>query len=119
MDQPTPRQSQVAISAATADLDNDQTDEDHVALKKPARTTEKKPINYNDRVFLHYTHEKRFHSIKRGIHEEYDKVFQNTPAMDLTLVVGNRNRRDARTELIRKRPQQSLLKNKQRRSKWE
>ena len=107
----------MAISAATADLDNHQTDEDHVEPKEPTRTTETKPINYGDRLFLHYTHERRFHSVKRDIHQGYEKVFQNTPAMDLTLVVGNRNRRDARTELIRKRPQQSLLKNKQRKSK--
>lgn len=85
--------------------------------KEQTRTTEKKPINYRDRLIVHYTHEKRFHSAKRDIHRDYNGVFENTPAMDLTLVVGNRNRRDARTELIRKRPQQSLLKNKQRQSK--
>ena len=117
MGQPTPRQSQVATSAASADLDNNQTDEDLVALKEPPTTAEKKQINYGDRLFIHYTHEKRFHSVKRDMHEVYGRAFRNTPAMDLTLVVGNRNRRDARTELIRKRPQQSLLRNKQRKSK--
>ncbi|CAF4327710.1 unnamed protein product, partial [Adineta steineri] len=41
----------------------------------------------------------------------YDNVFKNTPAMNMKLIVGNRNRRDALNELIRKRPKRSLLQN--------
>ena len=41
----------------------------------------------------------------------YEDIFQNTPAMHATLVVGNRNRRDTKNELIRKRPKKTLLYN--------
>ncbi|CAF1379646.1 unnamed protein product [Adineta steineri] len=47
-----------------------------------------------------------------------DNVFKNTPAMDLKLIVGNRNRRDAKNELIRKRPKRSLLQCKQIQNKY-
>ncbi len=46
------------------------------------------------------------------MHEKYEDVFKNTPAMDVKLIVGNRNRRVAKNDLIRKRPLKSLLKNK-------
>ena len=38
--------------------------------------------------------------------------------MDLKLIVGNRNRRDAKNEFIRKRPNQSLLQSKEIRNKY-
>ena len=49
--------------------------------------------------------------MKRDMHKVYDTVFKNTPAMNLRLTVGNRNRRDAKNELIRKRPKRSILQN--------
>jgi hypothetical protein len=36
------------------------------------------------------------------MHHVYENVFKNTPAMDLKLIVGNQNRRDATNELVRK-----------------
>ena len=47
----TPRQSQAALSASIADLDNDQTDE--------TVTANKLIYDKNDTLFVHYTHEKR------------------------------------------------------------
>ena len=38
------------------------------------------------------------------MHQVYEDIFKNTPAMDVKIIVGNRNRRDAKNELIRKRP---------------
>ena len=70
-----------------------------------------------NKLIVHYTHEKRFYSLKREIHQIYRDVFKNTPVEDLKLIVGTRNRRDARNDLIRKRPQRALLQNKQRKSK--
>ena len=109
--QPTPRQSQVALSAATADIDNDQTDEQLVEKTETTKKTENKKTNYGDKFFIHYTHEKRFESCKRDMHRVYEDVFKNTPAMHATPVVGNRNRRATQNELIRKRPKRTLLKN--------
>jgi hypothetical protein len=118
--QPTPRQSQVAISAATADLDNNQTDE----VESIQRTnilndnTGKHDIKFENKIIVHYTHEKRFRSFKRDMHHIYGNTFQNKIDKDIKMIVGNRNRRDAQKELIRKRPKQSLLKNKTLKSKF-
>jgi hypothetical protein len=38
------------------------------------------------------------------MHQVYENVFKNTNAMNLKLIVGIRNRRDAKNELICKRP---------------
>ena len=117
--QPTPRQSQVTARAATADIDNEQTDAPQSIHPTASRNVaQKKPTNYGDRLFIHYTHEKRFQSMKRDMHRVYENVFRSTPVMDLKLVVGNRNRRDAKNELIRKRPKRALLKCKTIKSKY-
>ena len=44
----------------------------------------------------------------------YENVFQRTPAMDATVIVGNRNRYYAKNELIHKKPKQWLLQNQAR-----
>ena len=67
--------------------------------------------SYQQKLIIHYKHEKRFHSFKRDLHQVHDSIFHNTPVQDLRLIVGNRNRRDARHELIRKRPKRLMLKN--------
>jgi hypothetical protein len=108
--QPTPRQSQVELISSTADLDNDQTD-DHI---NQAPTT----ISKDNKLFVHYTHEKRFQPLKRQMHQVYEDIFGNTPAMHAKLIVGTRNRRDAKNELIRKRPKKTLLKNTITQSKY-
>jgi hypothetical protein len=105
----TKRQSQIALSAATANLDNDQTDDQ--IMKEQTTTTTKKQTNYDEKFFVHYTHEQRFNTLKKDMHKVYDDVFQNTPAMYTRMVVGTRNRRDAKNELIKKRPKRTLLRN--------
>ena len=109
--QPTPRQSQVTLSAALADLDNDQTEEQPKPTEETTERKDQKSNKTNDKLFVHYTHEKRFESFKRDIHSGYEDVFVNTPAMHAKIVVGNRNRRDTRNEIIRKRPPRTLLRN--------
>ncbi|CAF1164425.1 unnamed protein product, partial [Adineta ricciae] len=117
--QPTPQKSQVASRATMADVDNDQANATTETIAKESiKNIQNKPINYADRLFLHYTHEKRFHPLKRGMHHVYEKVYKYTPAMDLKLIVGNRNRRDATHELVRKRPKRSLLRCKQIKQKY-
>ncbi|CAF1487920.1 unnamed protein product, partial [Adineta steineri] len=117
--QSTPSQSQAASRAATADVDNDQTDvTEETTSRESVEKIQKKPINNAERLFLHYKHEKRFRPFKRNMHKVYQNVFKNTSAMDLRLIVGNRNRRDAKNELIRKRPKRSLLQCKQMQNKY-
>ncbi|CAF4263996.1 unnamed protein product [Rotaria magnacalcarata] len=110
----TTHQSQVSISAATPDIDNDQTDEPQ---NEPATTTtiherNKKEHTRANKLIVHYTHEKRFQTFKSDMHQVYDNIFKFTPAADVKLIVGNKNRRSGKTELICKRPKQSLLINK-------
>ena len=64
------------------------------------------------KFFVHYTHEQRLNTLKRDMHQVYEHVFQNRPARYTRMVVGTRNRRDAKNELIRKRPNRTLLQNK-------
>lgn len=114
LDQLTPQQSQAASRAALADVDNDQTDiTAETTSRETVRKIQRKTISHADQLFLCYTHEKRFQPVKRNIHQVYGNVFKNTPAMDLKLIVGSRNRRDAKNELIKKRPKRSLLQCKQ------
>ncbi|CAF5028565.1 unnamed protein product, partial [Rotaria magnacalcarata] len=73
---PTPRQSQVSISAATADIDNDQTDEpqnEPTTTAATAATTtlverNKKEHACGNKLIVHYTHEKRFQTFKSDMH---------------------------------------------------
>ncbi|CAF4861540.1 unnamed protein product, partial [Rotaria socialis] len=115
---PTARQSQVSISAATADIDNDQTDEPQNEPTTTTTTTttaqerKKKEHTRGNKLIVHYTHEKRFQTFKSDMHQVYDNTFKDTPAADVKLIVGNKNRRPAKKELICKRPKQSLLINK-------
>jgi hypothetical protein len=104
--EPKKQQSQIALSAAIADIDNDQTDDQIMKEQTTKETT-----NSSDKFFVHYTHEQRFNTLKKDMHQVYDDVFQNTPAMCTKMRVCTRNRRDAKKELIRKRPKRTLLRN--------
>ena len=89
------------MSAATADIDNDQTNDEII---ERLTTTSNPSINHDSKLFVHYTHEKRLQPLKRDIHQVYNGTFEKTPAMYAKLIVDTRNRRDAKHELIRKRP---------------
>ena len=115
--QPTTRQSQIAMDVDSANIITDQSNGQHnkpEGINQEPRATEKTSGN---KLIVHYTHEKRFDSLKREIHQIYRDVFKNTPVADVKSIVGTRNRRDARNDLIRKRPHRALLQNKQRKSK--
>lgn len=84
-------------------LSNDVTDPTPVLSK--AQNTAKKLI-------LHYKHERRFQSFKRDMHQLYTDIFNNTPAMEVKLLVGNCNRRNATHLLVRKKPALSILQDR-------
>ena len=109
--QPTVRQTQVTRSMIVAANTTDESSKDSIAMMSDNVT------NLQHRFFIHYTHEKRFRPFKRHMHQLYQDVFQNTPAMTVKMVVGNRNHRDCAQELIYKRPKQFLLSNKYKKSK--
>jgi hypothetical protein len=53
--QPTARQSQLAMSAVTANIDSEQ----QLSIKN-----EQKQKSYGEKLFIHYTYEQRIHSFK-------------------------------------------------------
>ena len=84
---------------------------------KSSVATTAKVKKYEDKLIFHYTHEQRFHSFKRDMRKLYKDHFGDPSAMAIKLIVSNRNRRSATHELVRKRPNKSLLQNKPVRSK--
>ncbi|CAF2107059.1 unnamed protein product [Rotaria magnacalcarata] len=110
--QPTPRQSQVALSAALADIDNDPLDDDEKQQPNPdPKKSEENISTINEKFFTHFTYEKRFKTYKRDMHQVYHDTFKDTPAMYTNLIVVNRIRRQTQNELIRKRLNKKLLQN--------
>lgn len=63
------------------------------------------------KFFVHHMHEQRFKSLKSEMHQVYNDAFENTSAMYTRMIMGTRNRRDMKNELIRKRPKHTLLQN--------
>ena len=118
----TEHQSQLKPSEATDDIENVSA---HRAQPPPpaaaAATKWKSKQNrrkkkFEDQFFIHHTHEKRFRSTKRGLHRVHQDLFNQSETKSVHMLVGNRNRRNATHELIRKRPQQSILTNRPRTS---
>jgi len=110
----TPRQSQATARAATADLDNDQTDDNDAATTTthPTIFVNKSSSSKDNKFFIHYNHERRFRCFKRNLHRIHNHLIPSNLGLDLRLIVGNRNRPYAANELIHKKPQRWLLTNK-------
>jgi len=107
----TPRQSQATARAATADLDNNQTDDNDATTIHPPILVNKSSSKEN-KFFIHYNHERRFRCFKRNLHRIHNHLIPSNLGLDLRLIVGNRNRPYAANELIHKKPQRWLLTNK-------
>jgi len=110
----TPRQSQATARAATADLDNDQTDDNDTAAATthPTIFVNKSSSSKDNKFFIHYNHERHFRRFKRNLHRIHNDLIPHNLGLDLRLIVGNRNPPYAANELIHKRPQRWLLTNK-------
>ena len=106
--QPTLRQTQVTNSAAAADTSNHQQD---LAPHQPIENQQHKRKPFENRLLFHYTHENRFQSFKRDMHQLYEHVFNDPSLPYVKMIVGSRNRRNTIKELIRKRPTKSVLRN--------
>ena len=73
-------------------------------------TQNEKITKFENTLFIHYTYEKRFQSMKRDLHMIYEDLFSQSANGNVKMIVGTRNRRSAYHELIRKRPPRFLLK---------
>ncbi|CAF3391732.1 unnamed protein product [Rotaria socialis] len=110
--QPSRQQSQVEMRIATISTDDDQLTEELDKKQESPIKQIKKKNEFQNKLILHYTHEKRFNTRKRDMHRIFQETFANTPITETKLIVGNRNRNNTMRELIRKRPRQAILKNK-------
>ncbi|CAF4829967.1 unnamed protein product, partial [Rotaria magnacalcarata] len=110
--QPSRQQSQVEMRIATLTNDNEHLIEDSDKKREFSIPENKKPNEFQNKLIIHYTHEKRFNTRKRDLHCTFQEKFANTPIIETKLIIGNRNRINTMKELIRKRPRQAMLKNK-------
>jgi hypothetical protein len=100
LNKPTVAEHQIASRIAkTIDLHGNNTEDDPLVKRRLAKTS--KWIN---NLIIHYTHENRFESSKKDIHELWDHVFTNTPVMNTKLVIGNRNNPNITKALVRRNP---------------
>lgn len=109
--QSTLHESQTVINTTHTYDHNQQTNNDIIQVIDMSESIPKNDHCYANKLIVHYTHEKRFSSFKRDMHHIYDQIFGQHISPDTRLIVGNRNRHDARKELIRKRPKRYLLIN--------
>ena len=105
------KQSQMNVAVTTGYLHSNTTQNAYMTILESNKTSEKQSESTQSKLILHYTHEERFSSFKRDIHHIYHTILHQTPTAEGRIIVGNRNRRDARRELIRKRPKPSILQN--------
>jgi hypothetical protein len=73
--------------------------------------------NKENRLIVHYKHEKRFEPFKRDMHRIFETIFKKSDGIDPKLIVGSCNRRSLAHELIRKRPTKRILQDKPLKSK--
>ena len=65
--------------------------------------------NPRDMIIVHYTHENRFTSMKRNMHEIFHKAFKDLEIESVRFIVAHRNSPNTQRELIRKRPPMKLI----------
>ncbi|CAF4882350.1 unnamed protein product [Rotaria socialis] len=110
--QPSRQQSQVEMRIATLTTDSDHLIEELDKKQEFPIQEKTNPNQFQNKLIIHYTHEKRFNTRKRDLHRIFEKTFANTPILETKLIVGNRNQKSTMKELIRKRPRKAILKNK-------
>ncbi|CAF4171520.1 unnamed protein product, partial [Rotaria sordida] len=117
--QPTAKQTQVAMSAATVDLLQSTQNVTQRNTNNMEATIKRKNDKFKNNLFIHVTHEARLKGLAREIHIIHDNHFKNTDYGEIRLIVGFRNNPNIEFELSRKRPSSSVLKDPLRKSKNE
>ena len=111
MGQPTPKQSQIEaqIKKYKEINEDDQEEQPKETLPSTANLPEIKTKNFQDKLIIHYTHESRFTTMKRDMHEVFREAFKDLGVDAVRLIVGHRNSPNMQRELIHKRPNNKLL----------
>jgi hypothetical protein len=100
LNRPTANEYQIALRIAKIidPLKNETIDDPLVRMRL------QKLFNSDRNLIIHYTHEARFATYKKHIHQLWNQIFADTPVKNSKLIVGNRNSRNATKILIRRRP---------------
>ena len=53
-------------------------------------TQNEKITKFKNTLLIHYTYEKRFHSMKRGLHMIYEDLFSQSANGNVKMIVGTR-----------------------------
>jgi hypothetical protein len=113
-------QTDTELNTITNDVPNISTNPDQqniiTTMEQSNNAQNETDKKHERKLFLHPLYEKRFQYMKRGIHQIHANIFSESATKNVKMIVGNRNRRNAKHELIRKKPTKAFLKNKSRRS---
>ena len=107
LNKPTAIENQTAsrIAKAIDPLRNETIDDPLVRMRMNRELTS---FHY---LIIHYTHEERFGTSKKDIHQLWHHIFADTPVNDTKLIIGNRNSRNA-IKLFVHRPPEILFPSK-------
>jgi hypothetical protein len=111
MGQPTPRQSQIEAQITQPKQHNENYAEKTTKQTLPSVSNihQQGKNKLQDNIIIHYTHENRFASMKRDMHEIFREAFKGLGIEAVRLIVGHRNSPTIQRELIRKRPHMKLM----------
>ncbi|CAF1504616.1 unnamed protein product [Rotaria sp. Silwood1] len=110
LNEPTAKQTQLAISAASVQLTQRTQNVIQPNINNMEATIQRNNDKFKKNFFIHITHEARLKGLAREIHMIHDNHFKNTDKAEIRLIVGFRNNPNIEFELSRKRPASSLLK---------
>ncbi|CAF1515433.1 unnamed protein product [Rotaria magnacalcarata] len=113
MKQPTAQHSQVEARIAQFEQNNAEVLVEERIQMESSTAKICKSNKFQDRVIIHYTHEKRFTTIKKDMHAIFEKGFQGYGIEAVKLIVGHRNSPNSERELTRKQPPLKYLTLKQ------
>jgi hypothetical protein len=100
LSKPTITENQIASRIAnTTNLINGNSVDDTLLQTRLAKNSK-----WVNKLIIHYTHENRFASCKKAIHQLWKHIFTNTPVLTMKLIIGNQNSRNQTKTLVRRNP---------------
>ena len=67
-------------------------------------TKRKQNSKWDNNLIIHYSHEKRFETLKKDIHQLWNQIFHDTPIMNTKLIIGHKNNNSTTRELVQRCP---------------
>ena len=101
LNRPTATELEVAAKIAKA---TDHHDMGTIDASSAVSAKRKQNSKWDNNLNIHYSHEKRFETLKKDIHQLWNRIFHDTPIMNTKLIIGHKNNNSATRELIQRRP---------------